>query len=58
MNLERESFTNARLILDGFGWKPLSSEWDYKKSIKKITNEIFQEEIEALEKQGTPFIFI
>ena len=58
MMLERESFTNARLILDGFGWKPLSTEWDYKATLKKIAEEIFQDEIKALEKQGTPFIFI
>jgi len=58
MVLERESFTNARLILDGFGWKPLSSEWDYSKTIKRIANELFQPEIETLEQNGTPFIFI
>ena len=58
MLLERESFTNARLILDGFGWKPLSKDWDYKNSIRKITEEIFSPEIEALEKLGTPFIYI
>ena len=57
MILERESFTNARLILDGFGWKPLSSEWDYKQTIKKIAYEIFSPEIEKLEASGTPFLF-
>ncbi len=58
MVLERESFTNSRLLLDGFGWKPLSKDWDYSQSIKKIAFEIFQPEIETLEKMGTPFIFI
>ncbi len=57
MVLERESFTNARLILDGFGWKPLSKDWDYKKALVKITEEIFSPEIKALEAQGTPFNF-
>ena len=57
MILERESFTNARLILDGFNWSPLSKDWDYKKTLEKITSEIFQPEIDALEKQGNPFIF-
>jgi len=57
MVLERESFTNARLILDGFNWKPLSTEWDYSQTVKKITNEIFKPEIEALEQLGTPFVY-
>ncbi len=58
MQLERESFTNARLILDGFGWKPLSSNWDYPQTIRKITQQIFQFEIDTLEQMGTPFIYL
>ena len=58
MVLERESFTNARLILDGFGWKPLSKDWDYRDSIKRIAKELFEPEIKALEDAKTPFIFI
>ncbi|MGX5201036.1 TetR/AcrR family transcriptional regulator [Aliikangiella sp. IMCC44632] len=58
MVLERESFTNARLILDGFNWKPLSHEWDYAKTIRRIAEELFQPEVEALEKNQTPFIFV
>ena len=58
MVLERESFTNTRLILDGFGWQPLSNDWDYHESIKRIASELFQPEIDTLEKNGTPFIFI
>ncbi|WP_444997772.1 TetR/AcrR family transcriptional regulator [Aliikangiella sp. IMCC44359] len=57
MTLERESFTNTRLILDGFNWKPLSKNWDYHLTVKKITEEIFQPEIQALEEKGTPFVF-
>jgi len=58
MVLERESLTNTRLLLDGFGWKPLSKDWNYSESIKKIALDIFKSEIETLEKMGTPFIFI
>lgn len=58
MVLERESFTNARLILDGFDWKPLSKDINYSETIKKIAVEIFKPEIDALEEKGTPFIFI
>jgi len=56
MMLERESFTNARLMLDGFGWKPLSKDWDYANTIRKIIHEVFEPEINTLEKMGTPFI--
>lgn len=58
MVLERESYTNTRLILDGFGWKPLSSNWDYSTSVKNIVNELFKPEIAALEKMGNPFRFV
>ncbi len=57
MVFERESFTNTRLILDGLGWKPLSTQWDYRTSKKKIAHEIFKQELELLDKQGTPFLF-
>ncbi len=57
MMLERESFTNGHLMLDGLNWKPLSKDWDYDKSIKKIAQEIFKPEIKALEDMGTPFNF-
>jgi len=57
MQLERESFTNATLVLDGLGWKPLSKDWNYAQTIKNITEEIFQPEMKVLETMGTPFIF-
>ena len=58
MLLERETFTNTRLLLDGFKWLPLSNEWDYSDSIRRITEEIFQPEIDLLKQKQTPFIFI
>ncbi|MBV1908282.1 MAG: TetR/AcrR family transcriptional regulator [Kangiellaceae bacterium] len=58
MVLERESYTNTKLILDGFGWKPLSNDWDYSQSIKNIVNELFKPEIETLEQMGNPFVFV
>ena len=57
MMFERESFTNTRLILDGLGWKPLSTEWDYSASKRKIARELFQPELDTLEEMGTPFLF-
>lgn len=58
MILERESFTNTRFLLDGLGWQPLSKDWDYRMTIKRIASELFQPEIDTLEKNGDPFIFI
>ena len=33
--------TFGRIVLDGIGWRPLTSEWDYDKSLKKFYREIF-----------------
>ncbi len=57
MVLERESYTNVKLILDGFGWLPLSNQWDYSHTIKRIINELFQHEIDLLEKNNTPLLY-
>lgn len=32
---------NMSVVLDGLGWKPLSSEWDYKAVIARIKKEVF-----------------
>ena len=55
MVLERETMTNAQLILDGFDWKPLSTEFDYTKTIQRACKELYQDEIRELEKMGSPF---
>lgn len=57
MILERESFTNSRLLLDGLNWRPLSSDWDYSQSMVNIVNTLFVPEIKALEEKGNPFIY-
>ncbi len=57
MVLERESYTNARLILDGFNWKPHSSHWDYNNSIKRIIKELFKPEADVLAENDTPLQF-
>ncbi|EHZ2900823.1 TetR/AcrR family transcriptional regulator [Vibrio vulnificus] len=43
---------NANLLLDGLGWKPLSSEWDYRKTWRRVEQELFAEEITYLESVG------
>lgn len=39
---------NVNLLMDGMGWQPLSSQWDYMKSWQRIANEIFNQEMAAL----------
>lgn len=40
--------TNAQMMLDGVGWHPLTSEWDYMKTSLRIAEEVFPEAIPAL----------
>ena len=35
---------NIQTLLDGLGWRPLRSEWDYDATHKRILREIFAEE--------------
>jgi AcrR family transcriptional regulator len=32
---------NCHLLLDGYGWQPLSTAWDYDQSLRRIHTEIF-----------------
>lgn len=41
---------NASLLMDGMGWKPLSTEWDYQRTWRRIAEELFAEELESLGK--------
>ncbi len=52
LQLEREYFTNTRLMLDGLNWRPLFDEWDYDATLKRATETIFKQEIATLEKLG------
>lgn len=36
-------------LLDGFGWRPLSNEWDYNVSTQRILSEVFSQERHCLE---------
>ncbi len=35
---------NIQVLLDGFGWRPLSTEWDYAATYRRITQEVFPDE--------------
>ncbi|MGD8171385.1 TetR/AcrR family transcriptional regulator [Vibrio sp. TRT 21S02] len=43
---------NANMLLDGIGWKPLSTEWDYRKTWQRVETELFVEELEYLASVG------
>ena len=30
------------LMLDGFGWRPLSHEWDYGETVRRVEREVFR----------------
>ena len=36
--------TNCHLLADGYGWRPLSSEWDYNAVLTRIRETVFPEE--------------
>lgn len=37
----------GRSLLDGLGWRPLSSEWDYRLTMKRIYDEVFPHQLRA-----------
>lgn len=39
---------NVQVLLDGFGWRPLSSEWDYAETTRRIAKEVFPDEFQSL----------
>jgi hypothetical protein len=39
---------SCHALLDGFGWRPLSAEWDFEASRQRILAEVFPEEGELL----------
>ena len=38
---------STQILLDGFGWKPLSTEWDYAETHRRIAKEVFPEEFQS-----------
>jgi len=52
LDMQEALLHNICVSLDGLGWKPLSSDWDYRNSIKRIREEVFAKEMEILEQQN------
>ena len=36
---------NYQLFIDGYNWRPLSMEWDYTRTIERVRQEVFAEDI-------------
>lgn len=51
LDMEQALVHNICVTLDGLDWKPLSSEWDYQKTIQRIHEEVFAKEMGLLEIQ-------
>ena len=48
LDLQEAFLSNINITLDGLGWKPLSSQWDYNDTIKRIEKEIFSAELQLI----------
>ncbi len=56
MNRQDVLLNNINITLDGLNWRPLSSQWNYNEIISRIKNEIFAEEVQALNQQSEEFV--
>jgi AcrR family transcriptional regulator len=44
------------LLADSYGWRPLSSEWDYEETLRRVRQQVFPEETQRLFELGNgPF---
>ncbi|MFO7973974.1 MAG: TetR/AcrR family transcriptional regulator [Candidatus Hydrogenedentota bacterium] len=47
-NVFEEVRRNGNILADGYGWRPLTSEWDYDSTLQRVHAEVFPEEVHAL----------
>ena len=45
---------NVNLLMDGMGWSPLSTEWDYESTWHRIAKQVFTHELEQLALRKSP----
>ena len=55
--LEREYYNSSNIYLDGLGWQPLSSEYDYRRVIDALMDGRFADEIEEIRSRGRQLVF-
>jgi len=39
---------NVQILLDGFGWRPLTTEWDYGQTYRRLIDSLFADELRRL----------
>ncbi len=49
LDVEREAINNANLLLDGLNWHPLSREFDYQITLRRIASEVYADELAQIE---------
>jgi AcrR family transcriptional regulator len=42
---ERTQMLNYQMFLDGYGWRPLSTEWDYPAVVERVRAEVFADDL-------------
>ncbi|MES9957989.1 MAG: TetR/AcrR family transcriptional regulator [Sedimenticola sp.] len=57
LNLEHELFNNVNTLLDGMGWKPLAGSQDHSDTLKRIADQLFNEEMAQLSERGISLDF-
>lgn len=50
LDTRTEVFNHANLLLDGIQWQPLTPDWDYASSLKRIIREIFPQETALIDR--------
>ena len=45
---------NVNLLMDGMGWSPLSTDWDYESAWRRIAEQVFVQELEQLALRKAP----
>ena len=44
-NIGQALFDCYNHLLDGYGWAPLSTEWDYPATLERVHREVFADEL-------------
>ncbi|MCE5325406.1 MAG: TetR/AcrR family transcriptional regulator [Planctomycetaceae bacterium] len=52
LNFGRAVRRNLQTFLDGLGWQPLSSDWDYEKTVRRVLQTVFHDEWSDLKRKG------
>jgi hypothetical protein len=45
---EAAMMVNHQVLLDGYGWRPLSTEWNYAETAERIRQEVFADDLKRI----------